>query len=124
MPVLLGAQYRTTVESTANPGESYYHDGFGWTDLYDYEFADPTWNRTANFCIKALTGIHRLGDLNCDNSVNELDIDAFVLTLLSGPDFAEYSTAYPHCDPLLADHNGDGSINGLDIDPFIQAITQ
>jgi len=47
IPVLLGAKYRTTVESSANPGESYYKDGY-WHDLYDLD-------TTANFCIKALT---------------------------------------------------------------------
>jgi len=46
VPVLLGASYRTTVESSAHPGESYYRDGGVWHDLYDF-------NSTANFCIKA-----------------------------------------------------------------------
>jgi C1A family cysteine protease len=48
VPVLLGARYRTTVESAANPGESYYRSTGDWTDL-NYE------SNTANFCIKALT---------------------------------------------------------------------
>lgn len=47
VPVLLGAHYRTIVESSANPGESYYLDGATWTDLVTYD-------STANFCIKAL----------------------------------------------------------------------
>ncbi len=47
VPVLLGAKYRTTVESSANPGESYYYSGGQWLDLYDF-------NNTANFCIKGL----------------------------------------------------------------------
>jgi len=55
IPVLLGADYRTIVESSANPDESYYNDGFGWLDLYDYNFSNPSWDETANFCIKALT---------------------------------------------------------------------
>ena len=48
VPVLLGARYRTTVESAANPGESYYLSTGDWTDLY-YD------DNTSNFCIKALS---------------------------------------------------------------------
>lgn len=55
VPVLLGASYRTIVESAANPGESYYWSGTAWQDLYDRDLGNPTWNQTANFCIKALT---------------------------------------------------------------------
>ncbi len=47
VPVLLGAQSRTIVESRADPGESFFMSGSTWTDL-------QTVDTTANFCIKAL----------------------------------------------------------------------
>lgn len=54
VPVLLGASYRTIVESSANPEESYYKDGANWLDFYDYN--DPSgFQNTGNFCIKALS---------------------------------------------------------------------
>ncbi|MFC1683786.1 lectin like domain-containing protein, partial [Candidatus Zixiibacteriota bacterium] len=48
VPVLLGASYKVTVESSAEPGQSYYRSGSDWLDLYEE-------NNTANFCIKGLT---------------------------------------------------------------------
>ncbi|MBU0638823.1 MAG: hypothetical protein KKB50_08160 [Planctomycetes bacterium] len=48
IPVLLGAKTRVWVESSAAPGESFYHDGSGWLDFHDLD-------ESANFCIKALT---------------------------------------------------------------------
>ena len=48
IPVLLGADYRTIVTSTAHPDESYYYQGGQWHDLWE---DDPS----ANFCIKGLT---------------------------------------------------------------------
>ncbi len=54
VPVLLGASYRTIVESSSNPGESFYKNGEDWLDFYDYN--DPSgFQNTGNFCIKALS---------------------------------------------------------------------
>ncbi|MSP19606.1 MAG: hypothetical protein EXR74_08550 [Bdellovibrionales bacterium] len=48
VPVLLGGSSRTIVPSIAKPGESFYLDNGTWIDLNKE-------NKTANFCIKALT---------------------------------------------------------------------
>ncbi len=54
VPVLLGASYRTIVESSSNPEESYYKSDEDWLDFYDYN--DPSgFQNTGNFCIKALS---------------------------------------------------------------------
>jgi hypothetical protein len=67
---------------------------------------------------------HLLGDLNCDGSLNGLDIDPFVLALTSTPpDYPEYYAQHPNCDAMLADCDENGSINGLDIDPFVSLLT-
>ena len=54
VPVLLGSDAKTLVESAASPGESYYMTAKGWEDFYDYD--DPSgYQNTGNFCIKALS---------------------------------------------------------------------
>jgi hypothetical protein len=56
VPVLLGAAYRTIVESSAQPGESFYFNGAEWIDFYTFDIPNyPQWNGTTNFCMKALT---------------------------------------------------------------------
>lgn len=72
VPVLLGSSSRVTVVSDANPGESYYKSGSVWYDLYDYSFTNPSWDESANFCIKGMTGEYTqlYPDLNCEGSLN------------------------------------------------------
>lgn len=56
VPVLLGADYRTIVESSASEGESFYLSGGQWLDFYNYN--DPSsYQHTGNFCVKALAGM-------------------------------------------------------------------
>ncbi|EMR74663.1 Peptidase C1A, papain C-terminal [Thermoplasmatales archaeon SCGC AB-540-F20] len=94
VPVLLGASSRVTVKSSADPGESYYLSGSTWEDLYDYDFSDPTWDETANFCIKGLAGeyVPLVSDLNCDGSLSWIDIkpgdtvtDSFIVMNIGDP---------------------------------------
>jgi C1A family cysteine protease len=72
IPVLLGASgSRVIVNSAASPGESYYKEDTTWYDLYDYEFSDPDWDESANFCMKALTGerISAVPDLDSEGEL-------------------------------------------------------
>lgn len=55
VPVLLGASYRTIVNSTANPNESYYRQNGVWYDFYNDNSIE--YPQTGNFCIKALTDL-------------------------------------------------------------------
>jgi hypothetical protein len=56
VPVLLGGDYRTIVESAASEGESYYLSGGQWQDFYFYE--DPSgYQNTGNFCVKVMAGM-------------------------------------------------------------------
>ncbi len=55
VPVLLGAPPQDViVVSKANPGESYYKKNGSWVDL-------TTFDKTANFCIKALSSVYATG---------------------------------------------------------------
>ena len=58
--MLLGASYRTIVESSASAGESFYRDDSGsWVDFQGWE-GNP-YPETGNFCIKLLasgTGLY------------------------------------------------------------------
>ena len=66
-----------------------------------------------------------LGDLNCDGAVDNFDIQAMMLAIMSAghaPPFDDYLAVYPHCYGLLADINGDGSVNNFDIDPFVELL--
>lgn len=74
VPVLLSSlEKNTLVPSSASVGESYYFDGINWQDLYNYNFSDPSWNGTANFCIKGLTNEYVPNYIESDNNLNNPD---------------------------------------------------
>ncbi len=58
----------------------------------------------------------RLGDLNCDGSIDAFDIEPF-LSALFDPD--EYRNRWPDCDWRLLDVNCDGGFDAHDIEPFL-----
>lgn len=58
-------------------------------------------------------------DLNCDGSVDLVDVEPFSLALLD-PD--NYDKQYPNCDIDLADINDDGSVDLVDVEPFIDCL--
>lgn len=59
-------------------------------------------------------------DANCDGSVNNFDIDPFVIGLV---DPIGYAALYPNCDLVCShDSNGDGVFNNFDIDSFVACI--
>ncbi len=57
-----------------------------------------------------------VGDTNCDGSINNGDIDSFVLAITAP---GSYAAQYPDCDITSADCNHDEIINNADIDAFI-----
>ena len=57
-----------------------------------------------------------LGDLNCDGTVNGLDVQPFVLVQV---DPGAYPTNYPTCNPYRADLDGDGMVSLADLAPFV-----
>jgi hypothetical protein len=59
------------------------------------------------------------GDVNCDESIDFADIDAFVLALIDRNDF---ESAFPECDWYTADVDRDGEVTFADIDGFVACI--
>lgn len=67
------------VDSTSMPGQSYYHDGSSWQDLYEFD-------NSANFCIKALAmNIEIAGDFNGNGRVNLEDFAIFSGAWMTSP---------------------------------------
>lgn len=100
-------------------GNFLYASWFGSLRLYNVNnFANPVLLSSvvatcAATCAGGGTASSVRGDANCDGTVNNFDIDAFVLALLSP---AAYQAQFPGC--LGADVDGDGRVTNFDTDPF------
>jgi C1A family cysteine protease len=115
VPVLLGASYRTIVQSSSSPGQSYYWDPLelAYADLYDLD-------STANFCIK---GLATVGTVECvpgdANGIGDpaVDIDDVVYLI----NFIFAGGAAPVVDLCCADVDCSGD-PPVDIDDIVYLI--
>ena len=82
--------------------------------LIDYSFVSGSVSITAEE-----KGVGMLGDMNCDQIVDLLDVSPFVLALT---DPTGYEAAFPNCDISLGDTNGDDEITLLDVGPFVDIL--
>ncbi|TWT44015.1 Endoglucanase C precursor [Phycisphaerae bacterium RAS1] len=83
---------------------------------YDVVLSNACGTQTSSAAVLTVQPAAAQGDLNCDGSVNVLDINPFVLAL---SDPAAYAGLYPGCMIENGDINGDGSVDVLDINPFV-----
>ena len=79
---------------------------------------DPSLDANGNWQIDACEdGL--IGDVNCDNVLNLLDVSHFVTALI---DPIAYNEGHPGCPIARADINGDVQVNGQDIQGFLRLI--
>lgn len=81
---------------------------------YDVVVTGGCGSTTSDVALLTVTAGCEPCDVNCDGSVNGLDIGGFVDALSGSPS---------GCSPCQADANGDGSINGLDIAGFVACLS-
>jgi hypothetical protein len=99
---------------------------FVWQKIDNIELSDSP-IQIANFVDKVIypPDPPLLGDMNCDEVVNNFDIFPFVLALTSAdeiPPFTTYYNWFPNCDAMHADCNQDGVVNALDIEAFVDLL--
>jgi len=98
----------TIVESTSQPGQSYYRSGSVWHDLYAF-------NNTANFCLKVLAiDTARLGDFNRNGTINLTDYTLFAQAWLSNQGEPNWNS---DCD---INYPADNTINLKDLEIFLK----
>ena len=129
VPVLLGSSSRVIVESDANPGESYYKSGSNWVDLYDYSFTDPSWDESANFCIKAMAGesIPLIPDIDCEGELTWVGVKP-EKTVVGSFTIENIGDAYSQLDWEISEYPEWGAwtfdpINGDNLKPEDGSIT-
>lgn len=84
---------------------------------YDVVATDSCGSRTSN---AAQLTPRIVGDANCDDRLDNFDIDPFVVAIVGGQ--AAWSAQY-NCDFLCAnDIDGSGAVTNFDIDPFVALI--
>jgi hypothetical protein len=127
VPVLLGANYRTIVNSTANPQESYYSENGEWKDFY-YYYDSSGFQHTGNFCIKGLAVTAydmKIGYIEIDDSEgnNNGSIDAGETVNISITiknkgvfDVSDISGEFTTDDEYTTINNGSVSIDNLQPD--------
>ncbi len=81
IPVLLGADTRTWVESDSKEGQSYYKSGSTWLDLYNVD-------ESANFCIKGLSGLK--AQIGATNNYGPLPLDVDFSAEVFGIDVSDW----------------------------------
>lgn len=76
---------------------------------------DPLFESAYAVALEELIGAGSLGDMNCDEDVNGIDIDLFLDAVLNPGNFSG-------CDIHLADTNMDGFVDENDIASFVLAL--
>ncbi len=95
-------------------------DFTGYTYVYDgYYFGDAPQgdaSRLYNY-VRLVRDAARLGDVNADGDVNELDVEPFVYALVRGE--SAFDATYPDGCYACANCNQDEAVNGLDVHEFV-----
>ncbi len=109
--------------TVANASADFGHS-FEWLGVTDVR--DSAGNPIADYSLTDdvgrdwAVGPPPVGDMNCDGSVDSLDVSGFVLAMI---DRTAYATQYPTCFVNGADLNYDARLNGLDIAGFVQLLS-
>ncbi len=139
---VIGAQKEDDVASGSGAAYVFRFDGVNWNEQYKLTASDLWRPRNARFgmavsldgdvAVVGADGTDAFGDqtgsayvfdispptddrcdMNCDGSVDSMDIEPFLELLFNG--------ATP-CEPCVGDVNSDGNIDGFDIEPFLNCL--